>query len=77
MVPDYDLSSLQTSQADLWLYLQVDAILGQIKADQAERLGFALAQGDCIVSAVTEKPLAIFNNGKREADDRVRLQKQN
>ncbi|MGD1102201.1 MAG: hypothetical protein ABSA59_09055 [Terriglobia bacterium] len=63
MVPDYDLSNLQTSQADLWIYLQVDAIFGQIMADQAERLGSPLARGDCIVSAMTEKPQAIFNNG--------------
>ena len=37
MVPDYDLSRLQTWQADLWLYLQVDAVLSQILADQAKR----------------------------------------
>ena len=40
MAPDYDLSNLPTDQADLWIYLQVDAIFGQIMADQAERLGF-------------------------------------
>jgi hypothetical protein len=45
MTPDYDLSNLPTSQADLWMHLQVDAILGQILADQAERLGFPLALG--------------------------------
>ena len=45
MTPDYDLSNLPTSQADLWIYLQVDAILGQILTDQAERLGFPLALG--------------------------------
>ena len=43
MTPDYDLSNLPTSQADVWIYLQVDAILGQILADQVERLGFPLA----------------------------------
>jgi hypothetical protein len=63
MAPDYDLSNLETSQADLWIYLQADAIFGQIMADQAERLGFPLALGHCIVSAMTEKPQAIFNNG--------------
>ena len=63
MTPDYDLSKLQSSQADLWIYLQVDAIYGQIMADQAERLGFPLALGQCIVSAMAEKPQAIFNNG--------------
>ena len=77
MAPDYDLSNLETSQADLWIYLQFDAIFGQIMADQAERLGFPLAQGDCIVSAVTEKPQALFNNGKRGADRWVRLRDQN
>jgi hypothetical protein len=39
MAPDYDLSNLPTDQADLWIYLQTDAICGQIMADQAERLG--------------------------------------
>jgi len=77
MVPDYDFSNLETSQVDLWIYLQFDAILGQIMADQAERLGFPLAVGDCIVSAMTEKPRAIFNNGKRGADRWARLRKQN
>jgi hypothetical protein len=43
MTPDYDLSNLPTSQADLLIHLQVDAILGQILADQAKRLGFPLA----------------------------------
>jgi hypothetical protein len=77
MAPDYDLSNLETSQVDLWIYLQFDAILGQIKAAQAERLGFPLLVGDCIVSAVTEKPQVIFNNWKREADPWARLRKQN
>jgi hypothetical protein len=63
MAPDYDLSNLPTSHADLWIYLQVDAIFGQIMADQAERLGFPLALGDRIVSAMAEKPQGIFNNG--------------
>jgi hypothetical protein len=77
MAPDCDLSNLETSQVDLWIYLQFDAILGQIMADQAERLGFPLALGNCIVSAVTEKPLTIFNNGKRGADRWARLRNQN
>ena len=68
MAPDYDLSNRETSQAELWIYLRFDAILGQIMADQAERLGFPLAQADCIVSAVAEKPQTIINNGKWEAD---------
>lgn len=62
MTPDYDLSNLPTSQADLWIFLQVDAILGQILADQAERLGFPLALGICTVAALTEKPQAILNS---------------
>jgi len=37
MTPDYDLSDLETSQADLWLRLQVEAIRAQILADQAKR----------------------------------------
>jgi hypothetical protein len=77
MAPDYDLSIRETSQANLWIYLQFDAIFGQIMADQAERLGFPLAQADYIVSAVTEKPQAIFKNEKRGADRRARLRKQN
>ena len=76
MTPDYDLSNLETSQVDLWIYLQFDAIFGQIMADQAERLGFPLAVGNCIVSAVTDKPQAIFNHGKRGADRWARLRKQ-
>jgi len=77
MAPDYDLSNLETSQVDLWVYLQFNAVLGQIKAGQAERLGFPLVLGDCIVSSLTEKPQAILNNGKREADRWARLRKQN
>ena len=77
MAPDYDLSNLETSQVDLWIYLQVNAIFGQIMADQAERLGFPLVVGDCIVSAVTEKPQAAFDNRKRGADPWARLRDQN
>jgi hypothetical protein len=62
MAPDYDLSNLPTSQVDLWIHLQVDAIFGQIMADQAERLGFPLALGDCTVAALTEKPPARLNS---------------
>ncbi len=43
MTPDYDLSNLPSSQADLLIHLQVDAILRQILADHAKRLGFPLA----------------------------------
>jgi hypothetical protein len=65
MAPDYDFSSLSTDQVDVWMYLQAGAIFGQIVADQAARLGFPLALGDGIVSAIKEKPQAIFGNGVR------------
>jgi hypothetical protein len=68
MIPDYDLSKLPTSQADPWICLEVDAIVGEILADQAERLGFPLALGDCTVAALTEKPRAILNRASRGAD---------
>ena len=77
MAPDYDLSNRETSQADLWICLQFDAIVGRIMADQAERLGFPLAQADCIDSAVAKKPQTVFNNGKWGADRRARLRKEN
>jgi hypothetical protein len=60
---DYDLSKLPASQADLWIYLQADAILTQIMAEQAARLGFPSALGDCMASALANKPQGIFNNG--------------
>jgi hypothetical protein len=63
MTLDYDLSSLPIDQAEAWVCLQTDAICDQIIADQAERLGFPLALGHSIASAMTEKPQAIFNNG--------------
>jgi hypothetical protein len=67
MAPDYDLSHLPNSQADLWIYLHVDTILGQIMADQAARLGFLLALGHSIVWAMTEKPQAISSIEQRGA----------
>ncbi len=63
MAPDYDLSKLPVSDADLWIYLQADTICGQIMADQSERLGFPLGLGDTIISAMTAKPQGVFNNG--------------
>jgi len=45
MRPDYDLSGLETSQADLWLFLQAGAIRDEIAADQAKRQGFTLFGG--------------------------------
>jgi hypothetical protein len=68
MAPDHDLSNLPASQADLWICLQIEAILRQILADQAERLGYRLALGDCAVAALTEKPQALFNTAQRGAD---------
>jgi hypothetical protein len=62
MAPDFDLSNLPISQVDVWLFLQIGDIRGQIMADQAKRVGFPLALGEFIVSAVTVKPQAIFNN---------------
>jgi len=44
--PDYDLSGLEVSQADLWLCFQDGAIRGEIAADQEKRLGFSLAGGN-------------------------------
>jgi hypothetical protein len=35
MTPDYDLSDLAKSQAELWLYLHADAIRAQIFLDNA------------------------------------------
>ena len=49
----------------MWIYLQVDAIFGQIVADQAERLGFPFAPGHSIVSTATRRSLAIFSNRLR------------
>jgi len=61
MTPDYDLSNLETSQADLWLFLRVDTIRAEILVDQAKRLTLPLAPGSCAVAAVTEKPQATLN----------------
>ncbi len=45
MRPDYDLSGLEPFQADLWVFLQADAIRAEIRADQAKRQGFTLCAG--------------------------------
>ena len=34
---DYDLSDLEPSQADLWLFLRVDTMCAEILTDQAKR----------------------------------------
>ena len=63
MTPDYDLSKLPASDADLWIYLQSDVIFSQIMADQAIRLGFPVALGTRIVAVRPHKPQGMFNNG--------------
>ena len=63
MTPDFDLSKLPAEQADVWIYLPVDAIFGQILADHGEHLGFPFAPGDRIVPTLTAKPQGMFNNG--------------
>ena len=68
MAPDYDLSSLETSQADLWLFLRVDAIRAEILAEQAKRLALPLALGRCALAAITEKPQATLNSVQPGAD---------
>jgi len=60
MVVDYDLSSLPTDQAELWVCLHADNICAQIMAAQAERLGFPLALGHHIVAAMTQKQQSVF-----------------
>ena len=77
MVPDYDLSKLPASQFELCLYVQVDAIFGQIMADQAERLGFPLAPRNGAVAALTEKPAVTLNSLRLGADPWARLRKLN
>jgi len=77
MAPDYDLSNLETSQVDLWINLELDDIFGHIMPEKAERLSFAPVEGDCIISAVTEKPQAAFDNRKRGAAPWARLRDQN
>jgi hypothetical protein len=60
MAPDYDLSKLPASDADLWIYLQADTICGQIMADQAARLGFPPSLGDCIASVGSAEVAAFW-----------------
>jgi hypothetical protein len=66
MTPDYDLSKLRNEQVELWIYLRVDAIFGQIVADQEERLGSSSsAPGRSIVSTVSRRSLVMFSNRLR------------
>jgi hypothetical protein len=60
MVVDYDLSNLPTDQAEVWICLRADNICGEIMAAQAKRLGFPLALGHHIVSAMTPNQQSIF-----------------
>jgi hypothetical protein len=63
MVADYDLSQMPNEQAEVWMSLRAEAIYGQIAAAQAERLGLPVVLGESLVSAMTQKPQASFNNG--------------
>jgi len=45
VAPDYDLSGLEASKADLWLFLNAHAIRDEIVTHQAKRQGFALCGG--------------------------------
>lgn len=63
MAPDYDLSYYSTCEVDLWLHLYVDAIIGQIMANQAERLDFPLTVRERIVPSLAGNSRAIFNGG--------------
>lgn len=45
MRPDYDLSGLEASKADLWLFLNAGAIRDEIVTHQAKRQGFTLFGG--------------------------------
>ena len=62
MVVDYDSSDLPDDQAESWGWLRTDEICGLIIAAQTERLGFHLALGHRIASAMIQKPQAIFNS---------------
>jgi hypothetical protein len=68
MTPDYDLSNLETSQADRWLFLRAGAIRAEILADQAKRLALPLALGSCAVAAISGKPQATLNSVQPGAD---------
>jgi hypothetical protein len=43
--PDYDLSGFEASKADLWLFLNANAIRDEIVTHQAKRQGFTLFGG--------------------------------
>src|ERR1700730_15650494 len=59
MKASLDLSNLQTGQADLWLFLHVDAILARIRADQTK----------CWESNTTLRPRRLLRSGEGETRD--------
>lgn len=65
MKPDYDLWDLETAQADLWLFLQVDAICAQILADQSQVSG---------VHSVLWQPQSRQRRHNGYSQDRLRIQ---
>ena len=75
MAPDYDLSSLQPWQADLWIRLQVHVVLAQILAEQGKRPastrwagphpGTALEPGAAVPRAARSRCLAAPNWSRR------------
>ena len=76
MAPDYDLSTPRDLSGQS---LDLPPVRCHLRPDHAwsgRAPGIPLAQADCIVSAVAEKPQAIFNNGKWGADRRARLRKE-
>jgi len=77
MAPDFDLSNLENAQVEMWFFLRVDDILGQILAGQSKRLAFPSALRDCMVTALTSAPMAGLNSVKPGADRVAHLRKQN
>jgi hypothetical protein len=55
MAPDFDFSNLPECEVEMWINLQAEAIIGQIMADQATRLGFPPAMAYSIASAMANK----------------------
>ena len=47
----YDLSGLEASQADLWLFLRADAICARILTDQAKGPGIHSIQATAVRAA--------------------------
>lgn len=53
---DYDLSDLETFQANLWLFLRADDICAQILADQAERRASTRSRQPAVLAAMALRP---------------------